>query len=166
MPELKNPRRERFAQEYVKDLNQTQAAMRASYSAKTARVKGAQLMAIPEVAARVAELQAAVAERNEITVDEIVENLRESRRLAHENKQISAAVQAEGIVAKVTGNWTDRFKEETEGLDPEAQIRKLTGGHPFAEQCLRLLLSSDVDGFLDLVQRGRMTPELVKSGAA
>jgi len=56
MPELRNARRERFAQEFVKDLNQTQAAIRAGYSAKTARVKGSQLMGFSDVAARVAEL--------------------------------------------------------------------------------------------------------------
>ncbi len=40
-----SPRRERFCQEYVKDLNGTQAAIRAGYSPKTATVKASQLFA-------------------------------------------------------------------------------------------------------------------------
>ncbi len=125
MAEL-SPRRERFCQEYIKDLNGTQAAIRAGYSPKTARVKASQLLVVPEVQDRVAELKAGVADRNEISVDEIVANLRESRRLAHEHKQVSAAVQAEAYVAKVTGLWTDRFKDETEAPPvDEAEVAKM-----------------------------------------
>lgn len=53
--------RERYCQEYVKHLNQTKAADRAGF--KHPGVTGAQLMAIPELQARIAELQAAVADR-------------------------------------------------------------------------------------------------------
>ena len=47
---------ELFCQEYLIDLSQTDAAKRAGFSAKTASVKGCQLMAMPEVRARVLEL--------------------------------------------------------------------------------------------------------------
>ena len=81
MPALQNPRRERFAQEFVKDLNQTKAAARAGY--RHPGVKGSQLMAIPVVSARISELQAAVAQRNEISVDSIAAQLDEDRALAY-----------------------------------------------------------------------------------
>ena len=126
MPELENDRRERFCQEYVKDLNGTQAEIRAGYSPRTARVKVSQLLAVPEVQERVAELKAGVAERNAITVDEIVGNLRESRGLAHEHKQISAAVQAEASVAKVSGHWIDSHKDVSEAPPVnEAEVAKM-----------------------------------------
>ena len=165
MPELRNPRREQFCQQYVVDLNQTQAAIRAGYSAKTANVKGSQLMGFPEVAARVAELQAAVAERNEISVDQIASQLDEDRSLAYQQGQASAAVQASTQKGKLGGLFIDRYSEETEGLDPETQIKKLCSGNEFAERSLRLLLSGDVDSFMKIA-RPAHAPELVKSGVA
>ena len=56
MPALKNPRRELFCLEYLKDKNATQAAIRAGYSAKTAKQSGHQLLTFTDVKARVAEL--------------------------------------------------------------------------------------------------------------
>lgn len=55
MAEL-SPKQEMFCREYLIDLNATQAAIRAGYSAKTANVKGAQLLAIVSIQSRIAEL--------------------------------------------------------------------------------------------------------------
>ncbi len=109
MPKLKDGH-ERFAQEYLKDLNQTAAARRAGY--KHPGVKGAQLYAREDVQARIKELQAEVAKRNDIDVDTIIDNLMEDRKLANEAKQHSAAVSADIAIAKVTGNWIDRIQHE------------------------------------------------------
>lgn len=74
-----NPRRRRFVHEYLKDLNGTQACIRAGYSSKGANVTGAQLLANPSVKAAVETAIAQRAVRVEATVDEVV---RELRRLA------------------------------------------------------------------------------------
>jgi phage terminase small subunit len=44
-----NPKRQRFVEEYLVDLNATQAAIRAGYSPRTANEQGAQLLAILSV---------------------------------------------------------------------------------------------------------------------
>lgn len=44
------PKQARFVEEYLRDLNATQAAIRAGYSEKTANEQGAQLLAKPAVA--------------------------------------------------------------------------------------------------------------------
>ena len=73
-----------------------------------------------------ADLTAGVAERIEITVGEIVTNLRESRDLAHEHKQVSAAVQAESAVAKVSGHWVGSHKDVTDAPPlNEAEVAKM-----------------------------------------
>lgn len=56
MPELKNKKQERFAQEWIKDCNNTHAAIRAGYSPKSARVQGQKLRIKPDIKARIDEL--------------------------------------------------------------------------------------------------------------
>jgi len=79
MSALKNPKHERFCLEYVKDLNATQAAIRAGYSAKTAKQIGSRLLTNVDVAARAAELQSKLTDKLEITAERV---LRETARLA------------------------------------------------------------------------------------
>jgi len=47
------PKQERFVEQYLIDLNATQAAIRAGYSEKTANEQGAQLLKKPEIAAAI-----------------------------------------------------------------------------------------------------------------
>lgn len=51
------PKQELFCREYLKDLNATQAAIRAGYSEKTARKIGSENLTKPDVAERIAELK-------------------------------------------------------------------------------------------------------------
>jgi phage terminase small subunit len=69
------PNQERFVAEYLVDLNATQAAIRAGYSAKTASQQGARLLGNAKVAAAIAERQAARAERTGITQERVLEEL-------------------------------------------------------------------------------------------
>jgi len=70
------PKQARFVQEYLIDLNAAQAAIRAGYSAKTARVIGHENLRKPEIAAAVEKAMAERAERTEVTADLVVGELR------------------------------------------------------------------------------------------
>ena len=70
-----NPKQERFAAEYLIDLNATQAAIRAGYSAKTAYSQGERLLRHVEVAQAVQAGQKARAVRTEITQDRVLQEL-------------------------------------------------------------------------------------------
>jgi phage terminase small subunit len=74
------PKQERFVQEYLIDLNATQAAIRAGYSAKTADVQGPRLLGDVGVAAKIAEAQKETAIVSGITRERV---LRETEILAH-----------------------------------------------------------------------------------
>lgn len=74
----------RFVEEYLIDLNATQAAIRAGYSAKTAGQQGERLLKNVEVAAAVAEAQQARSARTEITQDAV---LRELAKIGFANMQ-------------------------------------------------------------------------------
>ncbi len=67
-----NERQARFVAEYLVDLNATQAAVRAGYSARTAYSAGERLLRNVEVAAAIAEAQAARGRRTEATADRVV----------------------------------------------------------------------------------------------
>ena len=70
------PKQARFVQEYLIDLNAAQAAIRAGYSAKTARVIGHENLRKPDIAAAIEKAKAKRAERTELTSDMVVDELR------------------------------------------------------------------------------------------
>lgn len=74
-----NERQERFAQEYIIDLNATQAAIRAGYSEKTAYSIGQRLLKHVEIQERIQQAMKERATRTGITQDRV---LREYARIA------------------------------------------------------------------------------------
>jgi phage terminase small subunit len=71
------PKQQRFVEEYLIDLNGTQAAIRAGYSARTANEQAARLLANASVADAVREAQAKRSERTEITADYVLKGIHE-----------------------------------------------------------------------------------------
>ena len=70
-----NNKQKIFCEEYIVDLNATQAAIRAGYSAKTAYSLGQQLLKKLECQIYVQELMDKRSERTEITADNILREL-------------------------------------------------------------------------------------------
>lgn len=69
-------KQEMFCQEYLIDLNATQAAIRAGYSEKTARDIACENLAKPNIQARISELKESRSERIEITSDDVLRELK------------------------------------------------------------------------------------------
>lgn len=69
------PKQQSFVAEYLIDLNATQAAIRAGYSAKTANEQGARLLANVSVRLAVADAQKSRSERTEIDADWVLKRL-------------------------------------------------------------------------------------------
>lgn len=67
-----------FCREYLADLNQTQAAIRAGYSPKTARTIGGENMQKPAIRDRILALMKKRAERAEVTADWVLARLVEN----------------------------------------------------------------------------------------
>lgn len=66
------PRQQRFVDEYLLDLNATQAAIRAGYSEKTARQMGTENLSKPAIQAAISQAQKARAERTGISSDALL----------------------------------------------------------------------------------------------
>jgi phage terminase small subunit len=69
------PKQAAFVEEFACDLNATQAAIRAGYSAKTAKEQATRLLSNVHVAAAIAEGRAARSERTGITADRVLQEL-------------------------------------------------------------------------------------------
>lgn len=69
------PKQQRFVDEYLVDLNATQAAIRAGYSEKGAEVRGSELLRVRKVAEAIAEGKQKRADRLEITQDRVLQEL-------------------------------------------------------------------------------------------
>lgn len=65
-------KQQRFVEEYLVDMNATQAAIRAGYSAKTAEQGGAQLLGNIKVAAAVKEGRERLAQKAGVTAEKVV----------------------------------------------------------------------------------------------
>jgi phage terminase small subunit len=82
-------KQQRFVEEYLIDLNATQAAIRAGYSAKTAYSSGQRMLKNVEVARLIEDGMKARSIRTELTQDWVLERLKEN---------VERAMQAEEIV--------------------------------------------------------------------
>lgn len=96
-----NDRQRRFVNEYLIDLNGTQAAIRAGYSQKTARQIGQKLLTKVDIQQAISAAQAARQERTELTADEVIRDLREVRDICMGRKTVKVVE-----VAKFEGEAT------------------------------------------------------------
>lgn len=97
MPKLANEKHERFCQEYLIDLNATQAAIRAGYSEKSARTTAARMLANDNIASRVQELFGEREKRTGVTADRVVEEL---ERLAFSDLRDAVEWGSSGVTLK------------------------------------------------------------------
>lgn len=74
MSEL-NEKQKRFCEEWMIDMNSTQAATRAGYSAKTANEQGARLLAKVSVQTYIRELREKLSKKMEITQERVLQEL-------------------------------------------------------------------------------------------
>lgn len=89
-------KQQRFVEEYLVDLNATQAAIRVGYSARTANEQGARLLANASIRAAVNEAKKAQAARVEVEADTV---LRELLRIG--TVDVSRAFAADGSLLPI-----------------------------------------------------------------
>ncbi len=89
-------RERRFVEEYLVDLNGTQAAIRAGYSAKTAKVQASRLLTKANVRAAITAAKQDRAERTQVTQDQV---LAELKKLGFANMADYIEVQSDGTAA-------------------------------------------------------------------
>jgi len=147
------PKQAAFCREYLLDLNATAAAKRAGYSEATAKQQASRLLTNVNVAERITELRDAAAQRNEVTLDEVICMLRKSYEDAKAAKQHGPAVRAAELLGKTLGMFRDRvLVDDMARLTDDQLIDALANGDPERERAARLLLgpasfNATEDGF-------------------
>jgi hypothetical protein len=98
---LSNTRREKFAQILASGKSATEAHREAGF--KPNRQNASRLAKLPEVRARIAELQRIAAGATEVSIASLIAELEEGRRLAREKGQAAAMVSATIGKARILG---------------------------------------------------------------
>lgn len=116
------PKQQRFVQEYLKDLNGTQAAIRAGYSPRTANEQAARLLAKVSVATLVSDGAKRSAEAAMVTTRDVLHGLlTEARRMGRGSKH-SARVAAWAHLGKHLGLFVEKHQHTLQGLDWKALL--------------------------------------------
>ena len=102
------PKQRRFVDEYLVDLNATQAAVRAGYSARTANEQGARLLANVGIATAIQTAQEARSERLQLSQDDVLRGLHREATWMGDGSSHSARVSAWGLIAKHLGMFERR----------------------------------------------------------
>lgn len=104
-------KQEMFCREYLIDLNASQAAIRAGYSAKTANRIGSENLSKPDIAKRIIELKSARNERVEINADYVLRRLVEIDEM-----DVLDILKDEGGL-KMVHEWPKVWRTTLSGLD-------------------------------------------------
>ncbi len=108
-----NHRQERFVQEFLVDLNATQAAIRAGYSETTAHVQGCRLLSHDKVSEAIAAGKAELAERASISQVWVIKKLQAVHDASMERTKAgtaynpAAANRSLELIGKHGGMWQE-----------------------------------------------------------
>jgi phage terminase small subunit len=108
-------KRKAFVQEYPKDFNATQAAIRAGYSEKTAYSIGQELLKIPEIAD---EIKSSLDERA-MSADEVLLRLAEQARGDHSKYLTGDGVDMDALIADGKAHLVKAIKPTAHGMTIE-----------------------------------------------
>ena len=102
------PKQQRFVDEYLIDLNATQAAIRAGYSEKTAYSIGDENLKKPEIKKAIEQAQQERQKRTLVTQDDVIRGLLTEAEWQGEGSSHSARVSAWAHLGKHLNMFTDK----------------------------------------------------------
>ena len=115
-------KQQRFCEEYLIDLNATQAAIRAGYSEKTAEQQGSRLLSNAKVAAAIAEAQSDRSERTEITQDYVLESILTAMERCKQSEAVTDRQGKPVLVETPSGKLTPAYTFNAMGVFKGAEM--------------------------------------------
>ena len=111
-------KQQRFVDEYLIDLNATQAAIRAGYSEKTAKEIGSENLTKPNIAKAIQEAQSRLSNKAQVTVEMVVQGLLKEAQDYAEGSTQSARVSAWAHLGKHLGMFKDKIEHSGDPNNP------------------------------------------------
>ena len=115
------PRQRRFVDEYLVDLNGTQAAIRAGYSTKTARQIGQKLLTKVDIQQAISAAQVERQKRTELTAAEVIRDLREVRDVCLGRKSVKV-VEVVKFEGEATPHEVDALVFDANGANKALEL--------------------------------------------
>ncbi|WP_180116443.1 terminase small subunit [Acinetobacter sp. YH12140] len=109
------PKQQRFVEEYLIDLNATQAAIRAGYSEKTAKVIAAQNLSKLNIQEAIQEAQNKLSERTGITQEYVLSNIQKVVERCMQQEAVRARDGSPLLVEGPEGDLTCLFEFKETG---------------------------------------------------
>jgi len=150
------PKQKRFCEEFLVDLNATQAAIRAKYSKKSAYSIGEENLKKPKIRNYMRELLTLRCIRTQVTSDKVIEEL---RKVAFAKKDIKTRdrLKALDILAKHVGLFDKQIREFPEILKvrelPLTYQETLSEQEELARAIFRLLDPRDRESYRKFLER-------------
>jgi phage terminase small subunit len=107
-----------FCEEYLKDLNATQAVLRAGYNTRFPNRIAFQLMENPAIRIAIDALRAERNKNSDVTKDFVLRGIQKAIRLAEESGNLNALLRGHELLARHLGMFVERT--EISGPDGEA----------------------------------------------
>lgn len=121
------PKQKRFVDEFLIDLNATQAAIRAGYSEKTAGSIGSENLTKPEILDALSRAKAERCARTEITKDLVVQELYETYKIC--SVKIPKVSFDGEQVTDINGNLVWRMVDAAQAVSALDKLMKHVGGY-------------------------------------
>lgn len=106
------PKQQRFVDEYLLDVNATQAAIRAGYSEKTAYSQGQRLLKNVEVEKFLSERARSASQKVDLSAERVLRGLYEEATRTGDGASHGARVSAWGLLGKYHKLFTDRIEAD------------------------------------------------------
>lgn len=115
-------KQEAFCLEYLKDLNATQAAIRAGYKEKTARQSGSENLSKPDIADKIAELMEERSNKAKIDAEWVLTNAKKVFDRCMQFEQVMNRDGSPVYVSTEDGDLVPAFKFEPSGANKALEI--------------------------------------------
>lgn len=121
------PKQQRFVEEYLIDLNATQAYIRAGFSEKLANTNAAKLLQNTTIAKAIEDARKEVSEKALITTEMVVKGLLKEAQDYAEGSTQSARVSAWAHLGKHLGMFKDKIEHDVS--DPLKELLSRASGN-------------------------------------
>lgn len=156
-------KQKRFCEEYVKDMNGTQAAIRAGYSEKTARSIANENLTKPDIQTYIQELQTNIQKRNAISVDEIVQDLIEVKNRCMQKVPVTKFDKSTKLNIQVADELgRDVWQFDAQGaLKALDLLMKHLGGYKEDNKQQQSITNNNISGFASLEDAAKHFKEMI-----